>query len=114
LVKDLKWLNEGKRDLPEHLRLSRLPRLTGILPESSNESYVIREIFKQNLPRMYGIDSLSSTVLEAVLSDEFTVSLRDLPAFLACGNSLLFKLKSGINHHSGNEVKFNSFVSELV
>jgi hypothetical protein len=114
LIKDLKWLNEGKEELPDHLRLTHLPRLPGFLPGASNESYVIREIFKQNLSRLYGIPSLSNTVLEAVLSDEFTVSLRDLPAFLACGNSLLYKLKSGINNHSGNEENFNKFVCELV
>ena len=96
LVKDLKWLNQNKTSLPEHLRLNRLPRIAGHLPSGSNESLVVREVWKQSLPRLYELESLSTTMLEAVLTDEYTVSLRDLPSFLACGNSLLYKLRSGL------------------
>ena len=50
-------------------------------------------------------------MIEAILTDEFTVSLRDLPAFLACGNSLLFKLKELKNiKQGGNKDLFDNYV----
>jgi hypothetical protein len=115
MIKDLRWLNKtDSADLPEHMRLNHLPALAGYLPAQASESIILKEIWRQNLPFQYEMSSISNTLIEAILSDEQTVSLRDLPAFLACGSSMLAKLTQLNQTVNGNRQTFNDLADKLL
>ena len=85
-------LQSGIVKVHEHMRLSQIPQ---IVKNTSNEvlAIVMRQITMLNLERSYSDKSYQLNLINAVVNDEQSISLKDLPAAYACTHSLLYKLQ---------------------
>ena len=80
--------------------MTKVPLCTDLLHKDEASSTLMNQI--SLLARPYGDNkaSFEDRMMEAVLVDQKTICVRDLPAFYACSASLLYKLDE-INRRKG-------------
>lgn len=87
------------------MRLNKLPVVH--YSEDPVASVVARKIALTQLEFSYGSEKFdfASQTIAAILQDEQSICLRDLPAYYACATSLLFKLNNSNKDSLNDEFK---------
>ena len=108
-LKDWIRIQLGRSQMAKHFRTTRIP-LSAHLYQSQASSVLSAQIALQARPLLCKDDestfSFEDRLLQAVLVDEQTICLRDLPAFYACGTSLLYKIDQISNAKGKQEERF--------
>ena len=108
-LKDWLRIQDGKVKAQSHFRLSMVPLCTSLL-ENDPSSMLMQQIamVARPLTRQANESYFEDRLIEAVMIDQQTICVRDLPAFYACASSLIYKLDQINDVRGRQEARFDA------